>query len=119
MKAVNAGLVILGVSLLAAMPAWSHAMPHQTTPKAGAVLKSPPQAVSILFDEEIQPGASRIEVLEGAHVVSVGKAAQDPKQPRLLKVALRHPAKGKYTVKWHALAQDGHPSMGSFAFSVK
>lgn len=119
MKAVNAGVMILALSLAAALPAWSHAQPHQTTPKAGAVLKTAPQAVSILFDEEIQPGASRIEVLEGGHVVSVGKGTQDPKQPRLLKVALRHPAKGKYTVKWHALAQDGHPSMGSFAFSVK
>jgi len=109
----------LAMALSAASPVWAHAHAHETTPNSGAVLTTPPKAVTILFSDDIQLDASRIEVRDNGQLVSQGKPTRSAKNPRLISVALKTPRKGQYQVIWHALAEDGHPSKGKFDFIVK
>ena len=59
-------------SLSCALPAWAHAYPQKTAPKAGAVLKTAPKEVDIWFDDALQPGVNRIDVLRNGKLVSIG-----------------------------------------------
>lgn len=113
--AALAGALLIGWTL----PALAHAHPHETVPAANATVPTPPKAVSLTFDEDLQPTMSRVEVKEDGHVVSVGKGTADAKNARLLSVPLAKAHAGKYTVTWHALATDGHASSGSYTFTVK
>lgn len=114
---------VLPVFTLAALawatPALAHAHPERSDPARNAVVASSPKTVSIWFDDELQPALTHVEVSVGGKVVSVGKGKVDPKSPKLLSVPLAHGGAGKYTVSWHAVADDGHPSKGSFQFTVK
>ena len=111
---------VLSVLALAwATPAFAHAHPERTSPARNATVPVAPATVSIWFDDDVQPAMTHVEVKLDGKVVSVGKGKVDAKSPKLLSVPIAHAGAGKYTVSWHAVADDGHPSKGTFQFTVK
>lgn len=100
--------------------AHAHAFPKVQQPAAGATLTSAPRAVSIEFDDALEPAFSSITVVDSqGKSVADGKSAVDSGDRKLMTVALANVAPGTYTVTWVAVANDGHRTQGHYTFTVK
>ncbi len=110
--------VVLAATVSSA--AFAHARPANTDPAANAVLAAAPPAVVIDFTETLEPAFSSIVVVDGqGKAVSAGKASVDGASRKRMTVPLATLASGAYTVKWVAVAADGHRTQGTYRFSVK
>lgn len=108
---------IAGIALAWTAPAFAHAHPTGTMPSANAKLSAPPKSVMIMFDDEVQPGLTRIEVKDNGHLVSVGKSMVAANHKDVT-VMLAKAGAGRYGVVWHALDTDGHATHGQYSFTV-
>ncbi|PRG10171.1 copper resistance protein CopC [Burkholderia multivorans] len=100
--------------------AFAHAHVAKSDPAANAVLAAAPAAVTIDFTETLEPAFSSIVVVDdGGKTVSDGRARVDAGDRKRMTVPLSALGAGAYTVKWVAVATDGHRTQGSYAFSVK
>ncbi|MBN3790804.1 copper resistance protein CopC [Burkholderia sp. Ac-20353] len=100
--------------------AFAHARPEKTDPPANAALSAAPSAVTIDFTEKLEPAFSSIVVVDGAgKTVSDGKASVDAANRKRMTVPLSAAGTSAYTVKWVAVATDGHRTQGTYRFSVK
>lgn len=100
--------------------AWSHAFPDHQTPGAGVVLKSPPKAVQIWFDGDLEPIFSTITVEDASgRVVAKGAVTSGQSDPTLLRVLLPELGPGTYQVRWSVVARDGHRTEGRYTFVVQ
>ncbi|HEY9723770.1 MAG TPA: copper resistance protein CopC [Oscillatoriaceae cyanobacterium] len=111
-------LLAAGLMLATAVPAFAHAYPQKEAPAKGAIVHAAPKTISIWFDDELQAGLSWLKVTDNGKVVSTGKGHVDAKNRKLLSVGLAKAGTGKYTVEWHALSVDGHPTSGNYSFTV-
>lgn len=110
------GLAALGLFLLAPGPASAHAVLEHTSPTDGAVVPSPPDTVTLTFDEAVgRIGAAA--TLTGPHgtvstspPVIAGKDVQIP-------VTGAQPA-GSYQLAWRVVSDDGHPVSGQVRWSL-
>jgi copper transport protein len=104
------------LALLAPASAAAHANFVRSEPGDGAVLAKPPAEVRVHFDDAVQPdGAEAIR--NGGASVLAGEPRRDG--PRTLVVPLEAGLpEGDYTVRWHAVSDDGHPLEGVLAFAV-
>jgi methionine-rich copper-binding protein CopC len=99
--------------------AWAHAHPKSMVPAADATVAAPAE-VSMTFTEALEAAFSSIAVVDAAgHAVANGKAEVDSVAPTVMHLALPALAPGVYTVKWVAVARDGHRTSGSYSFTVK
>lgn len=113
---------VFAVALLLAWPlaALSHAHPEQRSPAPNASLQQAPEAVRIVFTEDLEGAFSTLKVVaENGQSVTDGASAVAADNPRLMQVALQPLAAGTYTVKWHAVARDGHTTAGEYTFQVE
>jgi copper transport protein len=113
LAALAAGFVVL-----LATPAFAHAVLLQTTPGEGAVLTTPPKAVSLRYDEQVtvDPGGIRVYDTRGNRVDtgSITNPSAD-----VVSVAVHpHLADGAYVVTWRVISADTHPVQGAFTFQV-
>ncbi|UXU87129.1 copper homeostasis periplasmic binding protein CopC [Burkholderia sp. S-53] len=114
----NAAAVILAATVSSA--AFAHAHLAKSDPAAGAVLTAAPAAVTIDFTEPLEPAFSSIVVADGdGKTVSDGKTRIDASNRKRMTVPLAAVGAGAYTVKWVAVATDGHRTQGAYGFSVK
>jgi copper resistance protein C len=116
---VKSGLT-LALTLCACGTAYAHAHLLQSAPAADTVVVASPGVLRLDFSEGLQLGFTGITLRgpDGA-IVSNGRAKLAQKDDRELVVPLpRALVKGRYTVEWHALANDGHTTRGSYGFSV-
>ena len=98
----------------------AHAHLKQQTPAADSQV-TPPQVLTLIFSEGIEPGFSGVVVTD-AHkqVVKTGAVTRDEKNKAQLIVPLAQMlATGTYRVDWHVVSVDGHKTKGSYHFSVK
>lgn len=102
--------------LLAAQPAFAHAMLEQASPSAGAVLSAAPKEIVLEYSEPLEPAFSNAEVRdsEGASVV-----ARTEISGKTIHVVLKPLAPGLYRVIWHAVSVDTHRTQGAYSFTVK
>ncbi|MDR3101297.1 MAG: copper resistance protein CopC [Paraburkholderia sp.] len=108
------------LALAGAQLAWAHAHPTHLQPPAGATVTTAQNTVVIDFDDALEPAFSSIDVTDAAgKSVIREKAAVDPGNGKRMSVALDTLAAGKYTVKWIAVAADGHRTTGHYSFTVK
>ncbi|KVE39522.1 copper resistance protein [Burkholderia sp. TSV86] len=110
----------IAAALVLTLPgfALAHAKPEQTQPTANAVVAAPDD-VAINFTETLEPAFSSIAVVDAAGVlVTTDKSIVDASRKHM-SVALKPLQPGAYTVKWVAVATDGHRTQGSYKFSVK
>ncbi|RQS76268.1 copper resistance protein CopC [Burkholderia sp. Bp8963] len=114
----KAAAVVLAATVSSA--AFAHARPEKTDPAANAALSAAPSAVTIDFTEMLEPAFSSIVVVDGAgKSVSDGKASVDAANRKRMTVPLSAVGTSTYTVKWVAVATDGHRTQGAYRFSVK
>ena len=89
--------------------------PERYSPAPGAVLAAAPRAVSIVFDNDMQPSLSRLLVEYGGQIVGAGRGVSR----RELAVELDRTGGGAYTVSWKAVGLNGHETRSSFQFQVQ
>ncbi len=98
---------------------WAHAHPKSMAPAADATVAAPAE-VSMTFTEALEQAFSSLTVVDAAgHAVANGKAEVDSTTHTVMRLALPALAPGVYTVKWVAVARDGHRTNGSYSFTVK
>lgn len=81
---------------------------------------APPTELKLWFTETVQMASTSVQVSDAAKKVVTSGAlsiAQVPKAPVVVKLppALKP---GKYTVDWKTMADDGHPTKGTFDFVI-
>ena len=119
-RARTAALVALAAALAVAPagPAFGHAELVKSAPRAHRALHRIPRAVQLRFDEPVSVPRHAVQALaaDGHDVV----AAVSTGTTALVQARLRPKlAAGKYTVRWHVVADDGHVVHGSFRFKIR
>ena len=106
--------------LAAAAPAAAHAMLERADPPVGSTVAASPAEIRLLFDHDLQPGASQIEVRNAAgEAAAAGPAEPDAANPRLLRLPLRESLPpGAYRVVWRAVSTDQHTTTSRFSFRI-
>lgn len=100
--------------------AFGHAHPKLMSPASGAVISSKATTVSIIFNSQIEPTFSTINVInQKKQQVSTGKGIVDQGNPYLIKTQISALPAGKYQVNWSVVALDGHRTQGQYSFTVK
>lgn len=116
MRAARNILAAAACLLITAGPAWGHGKEIKTDPKRNAVLGRPPAAVSITLTEEPTEDVS-FKVLDGCKQDVVAHIALSGEK---MTAHLTKGSPGEYKVRWKVVsAADGHPTDGTFGFSVK
>ena len=108
------------LACLGLMPVAAHANLVRAIPAAGSTVDTPPQVVAAEFSERIEPGFSRIDVLDASGAsVTDGSSQVDPSNRSAMLVRVPPLSDGTYVVIWRTLSVvDGHVIRGSYAFSV-
>lgn len=93
----------------------------KSEPAKNDTLTANPKAIKLWFTETVQAAATSIRLTGPAnHNVVLAPLTVDaaPKSPAvvMLKDAL---TPGTYTVAWKTMADDGHPTNGTFTFTFK
>lgn len=100
-------------------PAIAHAFLDHASPAVGSSVPSAPSAVTIWFTQNLEPAFSSMTVTNAASQrVDLGNAQAVPGHPDQLQVGLRPLTPGTYTVSWHVVSVDTHPTQGTFTFQV-
>lgn len=106
-------------SLTATLPASAHAFLDHASPAVGSSVPAAPAAVTLWFTQDLEPAFSSVTVTNPAgQRVDLGSARVPPGQPAELQVGLKPLPPGTYTVNWHVISVDTHPTEGSFTFTV-
>lgn len=112
-------LAACGVLLAVASNAFAHATPTSRDPGPDAEVAAP-AAVTIHFSEPLEPAFSKLTLVDANNKPVAPAASQvDPQDTKTMHLALQPLAPGRYTVQWTAVAEDGHRTKGSYAFSAK
>ncbi|HYH28816.1 MAG TPA: copper resistance CopC family protein [Pseudonocardia sp.] len=108
-----AGLALL----LGAAPAFAHTRLQSSDPADGANLDTPPEQVSLTFNETMTPGFSTLTVVgpDGNHYED-GEVTADGGTVSIAVLPLG-PA-GEYEIGYRVVSADGHPVTGSVAFTL-
>jgi copper resistance protein C len=114
---VGIGFLLTMAAIFAvAIPAFAHTMLVSSDPADGAVLTSPPGAVTLVFDGIIQSDFAQVVVLDadGAH--------QERGEPQVDGATVSQPLstlpEGLFNVSYRVVAGDGHPVTGTLSFTV-
>jgi copper resistance protein C len=112
---------IIGLLLLTTgIGAGAHAFPERSDPRVGAVVRTAPTEVRIWFDGDLEPTFSAVTVTDATgRRIDRGDSHVDPRNRRLLHVALPPLVPGVYRVAWSVLAVDGHRTQGDYRFTLK
>lgn len=112
------GAMLLASALFgAAAPASAHDGAESTTPAAGATVPTPPEKVSITFNNNPLTIGSQIAVTDAAGTNWADGAVEILDNVASEKLKPGAPA-GLFTVAWRVASSDGHPIEGSFTFTA-
>ncbi|HVB17919.1 MAG TPA: copper resistance CopC family protein [Stellaceae bacterium] len=107
------------VLALAALPASAHAFLDHASPAVGSAIPTAPPALTLWFTQDLELAFSGVTVANAAgQRVDLGNVRIPPGQPAELQVGLKPLPPGTYTVSWHVLSVDTHPTQGTFTFQV-
>lgn len=112
--------VVLATTLVALLPAVAlgHAELETATPSQDSTVTTPVTEVSATFSEALSPNGSGFELLDAqGDLLATGgiDPADDQRMVLTVDPAL---ADGLYTVRWVAVAADGHVERGEWDFTV-
>jgi copper transport protein len=117
-RSVAVVLLMLAAVLLTPAAASAHATLQRSDPASGTTLPTAPTAITLSFNEPVQPIADGIVVFDpkGTKVTS-GKAKTEP--GNRMTVGLESGlGQGTYTVSWRVNSADSHPVSAAFTFNV-
>lgn len=98
----------------------AHATVTSSSPAANEILASPPEEVSITFNESIEQAFYSI-IITGpdGRRADQGDAAIDSEHPNRLVASLKNNLpNGIYSMKWKAVSSDGHAISGTIPFGI-
>lgn len=114
--------VIACIIVLVLTPAsvFAHAYVVASNPAANETLDTSPEMIVIDFNEPIEAGFHKLEVIgPNGDDVTEGEAAIDPQKPSRLTVSLQSDLpEGLYTAKWNVVSGDGHAISGTIPFQI-
>jgi methionine-rich copper-binding protein CopC len=112
-----AGVAACVALVLGAAPAFAHTRLESSDPADGASLSAAPEAVSLTFSEDIDPGFATITVVgpDGTSY-QTGDVTGDGGEVRTA-VSPLGPA-GNYEIGYRVVSDDGHPVSGKVAFTL-
>lgn len=114
-------LFVVG-SLAAAAPMAAerlHAHLKKADPGVNDTVPVAPKAIRLWFSEPVEVALTGVQVTGPSGPAAVGDPTQASAEdaPVVFPTSGALPA-GVYTVNWHTVARDGHPSKGSYKFVV-
>ena len=105
--------------LIAKSPAaFAHTHPAMMMPAPDQTVESP-DVVMIHYTEAVEPKFSQITVTDMSGHLMNKEASVVSSDGKMVSVAMPKLKAGVYTVKWVAVAVDGHRSTGDYKFTVK
>lgn len=115
-RALVAGAAAAFVALAVSAPAEAHSFLIRSDPAAGARLTKGPAALTLYFSEPFVRGSEQVSLrrVGGADVELPAATSESALVRQPLPARLR----GVYVVHWRVLSDDGHISLGEFAFAV-
>ncbi len=122
LKALLFGILIVG-GLIFVETAHAHSAYLRSNPGADAIITSSPAQIDIWFSQELfrRKGENAIHVsgLDGEEVSRGETQIDDDDRTHIWVELLPNLPAGKYLVEWKNISlEDGHPSTGSFNFSI-
>ncbi len=119
---LHASLPLAVLSLaLATLPSPATARPlhiQQSAPAAETVIHGDHAQYVIRFDGPVNHLTSRLQIMQGDHVIEALRPLTDSAVDVLFASAPVPPA-GRYTLHWEAVAADGETSTGDIPFTVQ
>ncbi|HEX3415364.1 MAG TPA: copper resistance protein CopC, partial [Stellaceae bacterium] len=113
--ALLAGAVAIGT----APAGQAHAFLDHASPAVGSSVPASPQVVTLWFTQDLEPAFSDVTVTnEAGQRVDLGNAHIPQGSPAELQIELKRLPRGTYTVSWHVVSVDTHPTEGTFIFEV-
>jgi copper transport protein len=105
------------VALAASAPAGAHSFLIRSDPAAGARLTKEPAALTLYFSEPFVRSSEQLSLrrIGGANVELPAPTSESARVLQPLPASLR----GVFVVHWRVLSDDGHISLGEFAFAVR
>ena len=120
-RSVLVGLVALllgGLSIAVASPAWAHDELIGADPSVNADVGALPAQITMTFSGVLmdEPGATQVVVTDAAGAsLTDGEPTLDGTH---LTQSLSGSASGPVTVTWRVVSSDGHPVAGQYTFTV-
>ena len=113
--ALIAGTVVIGTALSAR----AHAFLDHASPAVGSSVPATPPIVTLWFTQDLEPAFVDVKVTnEAGQRVDLGNAHIPQGSPAELQIGLKPLPRGTYTVSWHVVSVDTHPTEGTFTFEV-
>lgn len=112
--------LVAGAIVVGAVPAArAHAFLDHASPAVGSSVPAAPPVVTLWFTQDLEPAFSGVTVTnEAGQRVDLGNAQIPQGSPAELQIGLRPLPPGTYTVSWHVVSVDTHPTEGTFTFEV-
>ena len=105
--------------LLCANGALAHSKLKESKPASHEELNKAPSNVVLIFSKAIETAFSKVRVFDGdGKQVDNGKITVSGEKNHILQVGLSPVGVGDYTVKYSAVAKDGHKVKGEYTFHV-
>jgi len=98
--------------------ALAHAVLVASTPSAHAIVQGPEVTVHLKFNSRIDGAHSRLYVVDASGKVQMLALAPQDSPDSLAAESVKLVA-GEYTIRWQALASDGHITRGEIPFVVQ
>jgi methionine-rich copper-binding protein CopC len=112
------GSFFLAVALLGlAGPASAHDVAESSSPAQGATVATPPETVSVIFNNNPLGIGSQFSVKDAAGAEWADGAVEIVDNVASQKLKGGAPA-GAYTVTWRVVSSDSHPIEGTFGFTA-
>ena len=114
--ALLSALALVGMTGVAS----AHAQLEGSDPPSDDVVATAPKAITLTFDERVEPTANAIQVFDDhLHRVDDNRVVRSAAVGNRIQVGLGNSLKnGTYTVSWHVSSADTHPVAGTFHFSI-
>src|SRR5215469_153834 len=112
-------LITAGAVTSAALAAQAHAFLDHASPAVGSSVPTSPPVITLWFTQDLEPAFSNVTVTdEAGQTVDLGNAHIPQDNPAELQIGLKALPAGTYTVSWHVVSVDTHPTEGTFTFEV-
>ena len=119
MRRVLVALVAGALSIFVAPSARAHAFLDHASPAVGSTVPTAPPVVTLWFTQDLEPAFSDLTVTnEAGQRVDLDNAHIPQGSPAELQIGLKPLPRGTYTVSWHVVSVDTHPTEGTFTFEV-
>jgi methionine-rich copper-binding protein CopC len=110
-------LICVVVFLITCQLAFAHAVLVSSSPKVNGTVHGPEVAIDLKFNSHVDAARSRFILVHSdgtTETIALLKQSADDD----LSAAVKLPP-GKYTLRWQALAVDGHITRGEIPFAVE